>query len=121
MSAERAREVLLQQVMSHDWYKQQSKLLKDVSAKVSNEKYLGTLNSFLLNLDNSEFVKFDNIDLKKIKSLNSNSKEKGYLFEINTKVSTDYIQLNKNYLIKLGSYGLFNRLNLLNNIESNSD
>ena len=40
---------------------------------------------------------------------------------MNTKVSTNYNQLNKNYLIELGSYGLFNRLNLLNNLEESSD
>ena len=92
-----------------------------MKAKVSNKKYLGSLNSFLLNLDNSEFIEFNNIDLKEIKSGNTNNKNKVYLFEINTKVSTNYSQLNKNYLIKLGSYGLFNRLNLLNNLEATSD
>jgi Tfp pilus assembly protein PilN len=92
-----------------------------MTAEVSNQKYLGALNSFLLNLDNSEFVEFDNIDLKEIKSLNSNSEDKKYLFEIKTKISEDYSRLNKTYLIKLGSYGLFNRLNLLNNLEANSD
>ena len=92
-----------------------------MKAKVSNKKYLGAINSFLLNLDNSEFVKFDNINLKEIKSNNSNTKDKEYLFEINTYISTNYSLLNKNYLIKLGSYGLFNRLNLLNKIEATSD
>ena len=92
-----------------------------MKAKVSNKKYLGSLNSFLLNLDNSEFVEFDDIDLKEIKSINSNIEDKGYLFEINTNISTNYSLLNSNYLIKLGSYGLFNRLNLLNNIEGISD
>ncbi len=92
-----------------------------MKAKVSNKKYLGSLNSFLLNLDNSEFVEFDNIDLKEIKSINSNIEDKGYLFEINTNISTNYSLLNSNYLIKLGSYGLFNRLNLLDKIEATSD
>ena len=92
-----------------------------MKAKVYNEKYLGVLNSFLLSLDNSEFVEFDNIDLKEIKSFKANAEYKEYLFEINTKVSTNYSLLNKNYLIKLGSYGLFNRLNLLKNIEATSD
>ena len=92
-----------------------------MKAKVSNKKYLGALNSFLLNLDNSEFVEFNNIDLKEIKSINTNTEDKGYLFEINTNISTNYSLLNKNYLIKLGSYGLFNRLNLLNKIEAISD
>ena len=92
-----------------------------MKAKVSNKKYLGSLNSFLLNLDNSEFVEFDNIDLKEIKSINSNTEDKEYLFEINTNISTNYSLLNRNYLIKLGSYGLFNRLNLLDKIEAISD
>ena len=92
-----------------------------MKSKVSNKKYLGSLNSFLLNLDNSEFVKFDNIHLKEIKSLDSNTKNIEYLFDIKTKISENYELLNKNYLIKLGSYGLFNRLNLLNNIETTFD
>ena len=92
-----------------------------MKAMLYDQKYLGTLNSFLLNLDNSEFIEFNNIDLKEIKSDNTKNKDKVYLFEINTKVSTNYSQLNKNYLIKLGSYGLFNRLNLLNNLEATSD
>ena len=91
-----------------------------MKAKVYNEKYLGVLNSFLLNLDNSEFIKFDDIDLKEIKSSNKNIKDKEYLFEINTKLSTNFSQINKDYLIKLGSYGLFNRINLLNSYKSDS-
>ena len=90
-------------------------------ATVSNEKYLGALNSFLLNLDNSEFVEFDNIDLKEIKTLGSKTENNQYLFDINTRVSTDYSSLNNNYLIKLGSYGLLNRLYLLKNIEVTYD
>ena len=92
-----------------------------MKAKVSNKKYLGAINSFLLNLGNSEFIEFDNIDLKEIKNINSNSEDQGYLFEINTNISNNYSLINKNYLIKLGSYGLFNRLNRLNNIETISD
>ena len=92
-----------------------------IQSKVSNEKYLAALNSFLLNLDKSEFFKFDEIDLKEIKSLKSNTEDKEYLFDIKTKISTEYDRINRNYLIKLGSYGLFNRLNILNNIEEISD
>ena len=92
-----------------------------IQSKVSNEKYLAALNTFLLNLDKSDFFKFDEIDLKEIKSLKSNTQDKEYLFDIKTKISTEYNLINKNYLIKLGSYGLFNRLNLLNNIEGISD
>ena len=54
-------------------------------------------------------------------SNNSDNKNKVYLFEIDTKVSTNYSQLNKNYLIKLGSYGLFNRLNIIKNLDKEID
>ena len=92
-----------------------------LKSKLPNEKYLEILNSFLINLDKSELVKFNDIDLIEIKALNKNSQDKGYLVEINTKVSTEYSEINEKYLIKLGSYGLFNRLNLLNNIVRISD
>ena len=88
-----------------------------LKAKLSNEGYLEILNSFLIKLDESELVKFNEIDLIEIKALNDNSKDKGYLVEIKTKVSTKYNEINEKYLIKLGSYGLFNRLNILRNIE----
>ena len=92
-----------------------------MKAKLSNAEYLETLNSFLINLDNSELVKFDDIDLKEIKALNKNSKSKSYKVDIKTKVSTKYSEINDKYLIKLGSYGLFNRLNILKNIENSFD
>ena len=91
-----------------------------LKAKLTNPDYLETLNSFLINLDESELVKFDDIDLKEIKVTNENSVEKSYIVDINTKVSTKYNEINEKYLIKLGSYGLFNRLNLLRNIENNN-
>ena len=53
--------------------------------------------------------------------MNKNSQDKGYLVEINTKVSNEYSEINEKYLIKLGSYGLFNRLNILKNIEKTSE
>ena len=92
-----------------------------IKAKLSSKEYLGSLNSFLLNLDNSELVEFDDIDLKEIKVSDLGSKGKSFLAVINTKVSTNYKNINKNYLTKLGSFGLFNRLNILKNIEENID
>ena len=92
-----------------------------LKAKLSNDGYLEILNSFLLTLDNSELVKFNDIDLIAIKALKNNSKDQEYLVEINTKVSTKYKEINEKYLIKLGSYGLFNRLNILKNIEKPFD
>ena len=86
------------------------------TAKLKNNSYLETLNSFLINLDNSELVKFEDIDLKEIKESKKNSKNKSYKVTIKTRVGNDFAKINENYLIKLGSFGLFNRLNLLKNL-----
>ena len=77
--------------------KKDSLLLK---AKLSNNNYLETLNSFLLNLDNSDLVKFKDIDLKEIKASGQSSKDKSYIFDISTKVSTQYNEINEKYLIE---------------------
>ena len=92
-----------------------------LKAKIYKSEYLEILNSFLINLDNSELVRFGEIDIKNIRTSNSNSKEKSFLIDIDTKVSTEYSDINQKYLIKLGSYGLFNRLNILNNLEKTID
>ncbi|MDC3168130.1 PilN domain-containing protein [Prochlorococcus sp. AH-716-D22] len=98
--------------------KENSLVLK---TKLSNEEYLETINSFLIMLDNSELIKFEDIDLKEIKVSNDKSKNKSYLVNIETKISNNYSEINDKYLIKLGSYGLFNRLNILKNIDESSD
>ena len=88
-----------------------------IKVKLTDKEYLGALNSFLINLDNSELVEFDDIDLKEIKASDSSSEDNSFIAVINTKVSTNYKKINKNYLTKLGAFGLFNRLNILKNIE----
>ena len=94
-----------------------------LKAKISHDDYLGILNSFLINLDQSELIKFNDIDLVEIKADKNinNSKNKSFLVEINTKVSNKYIDINEKYLIKLGSYGLFNRLNIIKNLDKQFD
>ena len=92
-----------------------------LTTKLPKDKYLEILNSFLINLNKSELVKFNDIDLIEIKSLNENAEVKGYLAEIKTKVSNNYREINEKYLIKLGSLGLSNRLNILKNIENGID
>ena len=92
-----------------------------LKAKLSNDDYLEILNSFLINLDKSELIKFNDIDLVEIKATKNNSKDKYYIVEINTKVSNKYSDINEKYLIKLGSYGLFNRLNILKNLDNQFD
>ena len=88
-----------------------------MKARLSNDEYLKTLNSFLLNLDESKLIKFEDIDFKEISVEERNSETLSYLVDIRTKVSKNYKEINEKYLIKLGSYGLSNRLNLLKNIE----
>ncbi len=94
-----------------------------LKAKVSNDDYLGIINSFLINLDESELIKFNDIDLVEIKAAKNtnNSKNKSFLVDINTKVSNNYTDINEKYLIKLGSYGLFNRLNIIKNLDKQLD
>ena len=92
-----------------------------MKAKLSNDNYLETINSFLLNLDKSEIVDFDVVDLKNITSKVKETKDKSYLFEIRTTISTNFKEINEKYLIRLGSYGLINRINILKNLEANKD
>ncbi len=92
-----------------------------LKAKLLNDEYLETLNSFLINLDKSEFIKFDDIDLKGIKLLKDNSENISYIVDIDTKISTNFSDINEKYLVKLGSLGLFNRLRILKSIEEPFD
>ena len=87
-------------------------------AKLPDNQYLKIINSFLINLDKSELVKFNDIDLIEIKSIYQNNEVEGYLAKIKTEVSNNHREINEKYLIKLGSYGLSNRLNILKNIEN---
>ena len=92
----------------------------NMKAKVSNKKYLNTVNAFLLKLDQSKLIKFEDIDLKEISVSQRNLEEKSYLVNISTKISTNYREINEKYLIQLGADGLTNRLNLLKKIEESS-
>ena len=91
-----------------------------MKAKLSGEEYLEILNSFLLNLENSDLVEFDDFDLKEIKISKKKSENKIYSVNIETEVSTKYSEINAKYLTKLGSLGLLNRINILKNIGINS-
>ena len=65
-------------------------------------------------------IKFNDIELISIKTDKNakNSKNKSYVIKISTKLSNNYSDINEKYLIKLGSYGLFNRLNILKNLDN---
>ena len=92
-----------------------------LKAKLSNDDYLEILNSFLISLDKSELIKFNDIDLVSVKATKNDSKNIDYIVEIITKVSDKYSDINQKYLIKLGSYGLFNRLNIIKNLDKRFD
>ena len=93
----------------------------NLQAKISSDKNLETINSFLINLAKSELIKFNNIDLKEIKASSKDNKGNIFLFDLKTKISTEYEDINDKYLVKLGSYGLFNRLQILKKIEESFD
>ena len=93
----------------------------NLQAKISSDKNLETINSFLINLAKSELVKFDDIDLKEIKASSKDTKVSSFLFDLKTQISTEYEDINDKYLVKLGSYGLFNRLQILKKIEESFD
>ena len=93
----------------------------NLQAKISSDKNLETINSFLINLAKSELVKFDDIDLKEIKASSKDTKGNIFLFDLKTQISTEYEDINDKYLVKLGSYGLFNRLQILKKIEESID
>ena len=93
----------------------------NLQAKISSDKNLETINSFLINLEKSELVKFDDIDLKEIKASSKDTKGNTFLFDLKTQISTEYEDINDKYLVKLGSYGLFNRLQILKKIEESID
>ena len=65
-----------------------------------------------------KLVNFDEIDIKKINSKEEENKNKSYSFEIRTKISTNFKEINEKYLKKLGSYGLLNRINIIKNLET---
>lgn len=89
-----------------------------LKGKVEEDKAFNLINGFILGLDTSEFINFSDIDLGDIKIDNEDSDvKKSYLFDISTNITTDFEEINQKYLIKLGSEGLSNRINILKRID----
>ena len=86
-----------------------------LKSEIYGEKPLELANAFLLSLDNSEFINFNSVDFKDIK-INDDIDTKTFTLSVKTNISNDYRNINKKYLKKLGSEGLANRLDLLNQI-----
>ena len=86
-----------------------------LKSKQTGKEYLNYINGFLISLDNSEFIDFNQIDLTDIKSDEENSGI--YNATIKTKITNEYKDINQKYLKKLGSFGLSNRIEILRNLE----
>ena len=87
-----------------------------IKSRINNNSYLNTLNGLLISLESSPFVEFAEIDLQDIKSTKEELQDNIYEVNIQTKITSSYMDINENRLYELGSFGLLNRLNLLKNI-----
>ncbi len=93
----------------------------NLRGNIINKKPIEIVNSFLIRLDDSEFIKFNAIDLTNVKSIKEDIEDKtleNQTFEINikSKISDNNLNINQKYLDKLGSLGLSNRIKNLNYI-----
>ena len=89
-----------------------------LESKTKNKMPLTTINGFMLNLDDSEFIEFSDIDLMEI-SHEGNEDNSFFTSIIKTKITNDFENINQKYLEKLGSYGLAERINRLKTIDEN--
>jgi len=88
----------------------------NIKSQVSNYKPFEFINGFLISLDNSEFINFSEIDLSDIEL--EDKEKKTFVFNISTKITTEYEEINQKYLKILGSEGLSNRIDILNKFEN---
>ena len=89
-----------------------------LKSKVPESKALNLINGFMISLDNSEFINFSDIDLDEIKEEEKKSGSgKYYIVNINTKISTNFEDINRKYLKNLGSEGLSNRIDILKSFD----
>ena len=87
-----------------------------LKSKINHKKPLELLNAFLIRLEDSEFINFNAIDLNKINSIKDDSKDQVYEFNLKSKISNKFSDINQKYLDELGSLGLSNRIKNLNKI-----
>ena len=83
-----------------------------LKGEIYGDQPLELANAFLLSLNNSEFINFDEIDFSDIK-INEDKDAKTFTLNVKTNITNDYKIINKKYLKKLGSNGLANRIDLL--------
>lgn len=85
----------------------------NLRGEIKGDDPLNLANAFLLSLDNSEFINFNSVDFSDIKNKNDS---KSFILNIKTNISNDYKTINRKYLRNLGSEGLANRIDLLDQI-----
>ncbi|MBO8233572.1 PilN domain-containing protein [Prochlorococcus marinus XMU1419] len=90
-----------------------------LKSRINHKKPLELLNAFLILLDDSEFLNFDAIDLNKINTFENDSEDQLYEFNIQSKISNKFADINQKYLDELGSLGLSNRIKNLDKIFEN--
>ena len=90
-----------------------------LKSRINHKKPLELLNAFLKLLDDSEFLNFDAIDLNKINTFENDSEDQLYEFNIQSKISNKFADINQKYLDELGSLGLSNRIKNLDKIFEN--
>ena len=89
-----------------------------LKSKVPESKGLNLINGFMIGLDNSEFINFSDIDLGEIKEEEKKSGSRKYfIVNINTKITTNFEDINRKYLKNLGSEGLSNRIEILKSFD----
>lgn len=88
-----------------------------LKSELSGERPLELVNGFLISLDNSEFINFNPVDLIDF-NINENENSNIFMLNIKTNISSNYKKINQKYLKSLGSYGLANRIYLLNDISN---
>ena len=89
-----------------------------LKSKVPETDAFNLINGFIIGLDNSEFINFSEIDLGEIKEEEKKSgSSKYFTVNINTKITTNFEDINRKYLKNLGSEGLSNRIDILESFE----
>ena len=89
-----------------------------LKSKVPENNAFNLINGLIIALDNSEFINFSEIDLGEIKEEEKKSgSSKYFTVNINTKITTNFEDINRKYLKNLGSEGLSNRIDILESFE----
>ena len=90
-----------------------------LKSQVPNGNTFNLINGLIIGLDNSKFINFSDIDLGDINSKEKNlESSKYFVFDITTKITTNFEDINQKYLKILGSEGLSNRIDILKSFDN---